>query len=295
MSRLQKKCFIGATSMHVLLFVVLIVGPGFFSKDETMDESELIIFTPQMATDSARSGGGTPQPPNPTPPAPQVPTPTPPKLQEAPPPEPPKPREVVRETPREIEKVEEKTPPRDTRESLDPTPDKPKKHEVKVSRNVVKISPDRRRPTTNSSNTDTAAQERKDQEFARAIARTGSRVKDSLSTSTKVDMPDGPGGGGVSYAPYAQIVRKVYTDAWTIPDDVTDDEAVVKVSVTIRRDGTVASSSIIMESGSRLVDRSIQNALNRVTTIGVAFPAGAKESQRTFTISFSLKAKKLLG
>lgn len=300
MSRLQKKCFIGATSMHVLLFVVLIVGPGFFSKDDPIDESDVLTFVPLMATDSARSGGGTPQPSNPTPPAPKVPTPPKPQVQEqAPQPEPPKPREVVRETPREVEKVEkveDKTPPRDDRESLQPKADKPKKHEVKVNRNVVAISKDRRKSTTNSSTKDTSAQEAREREqLANAFAKAGSRVKESLSSTTTVSMPEGPGGGGVSYAPYAQIVRKVYTDAWTIPDDVTDDEAVVKVSVTIRRDGTVASSSIIKESGSRLVDRSIQNALNRVTTIGVAFPAGAKESQRTFTINFSLKAKKLLG
>ena len=300
MSRLQKKCVIGATSVHLMLLVVLIVGPGFFSKDDTMDESDVLTFVPLMATDSARAGGGTPQPSNPTPPAPQVSTPPKPQVQEqAPQPEPPKPREQARETPRapeKVEKVEEKTQPRDTRESLEPKADKPKKHEVKVNRNVVAISKDRRKPTTNSSTKDTSAQEAREREqLANAFAKAGSRVKDSLSTSTKVDMPEGPGGGGVSYANFAQIVRKVYTDAWTIPDDVTDDEAVVKVSVTIRRDGTVASSSIIKESGSRLVDRSIQNALNRVTSIGVAFPAGAKESQRTFTINFSLKAKKLLG
>ncbi|KAB2650257.1 MAG: TonB C-terminal domain-containing protein, partial [Verrucomicrobia bacterium] len=194
------------------------------------------------------------------------------------------------------EKVEDNTKTRDNRDSLQPKTDKSKKHEVKVNTKVVAISKDRRNPTTNSSNTDATAQERKDREqLANAFARAGSRAKDSLSTSTRVDMPEGPGGGGVSYANFAQIVRKVYTDAWRIPDDVTDDEAVVKVSVTIARNGSVISSRIIVESGSRMVDRSIQNALDRVTTIGVAFPIGAKESQRTFTINFSLKAKKLLG
>jgi outer membrane biosynthesis protein TonB len=305
MSRLQKKCFIGAASMHVLLFVVLIVGPGFFSKDDTMDESEVLTFVTLMATDSARAGGGTPQPSNPTPPARQVATPTTPKPQveeQTPPPEQPQVRAQVRENPRvpdkveKSEKVEDNTKTRDNRDSLQPKTDKSKKHEVKVNTKVVAISKDRRNPTTNSSNTDATAQERKDREqLANAFARAGSRAKDSLSTSTRVDMPEGPGGGGVSYANFAQIVRKVYTDAWRIPDDVTDDEAVVKVSVTIARNGSVISSRIIVESGSRMVDRSIQNALDRVTTIGVAFPIGAKESQRTFTINFSLKAKKLLG
>lgn len=298
MSRLQKKCFIGATSVHLMLLVVLIIGPGFFSKD-TMDESDVLTFIPLMATESGRAGGGAPPPPNPAPPVvqPEVPTPTPTRVQEPvrqpdPPP--------VREPVREVEPVKEKPTPPNNRESLDPKPDKtPKKHEVTVNKKVVTIPKDRRTTTANSSNTDTTAQEQKDRERAAAnsklFANAGRRISSNLAPSTQVDMPEGIGGGGVSYAPYAQIVRKVYTDAWRIPDDVTDDEAVVKVSVTIARDGSVVSSRIVTESGSKLVDRSIQSALDRVTTIGVAFPAGAKESQRTFTISFSLKAKKLLG
>ncbi len=307
MSRLQKKCFIGATSMHVLLFVVLIVGPGFFSKDDAMDESDVLTFIPLMATDSGRQGGGTPQPPasNPTPTPPQ-PTAQP----EKPAPEPPQPRvqEPVRQpdpppstekTKKIEEKVEEKTPTRDNRDSLDPKSEKTKLHQVQVNTKVIKIPKNRPTTTTHSSDTDTTAQEQRDiaraAENAKLFANAGKSISKGLAPSTKIEMSDGPGGGGVSYAPYAQIVRKVYTDAWRIPDDVTDDEAVVKVSVTIARDGSVISSRIITESGSKLVDRSIQNALDRVTTIGVAFPAGAKESQRTFTISFSLKAKKLLG
>ena len=62
----------------------------------------------------------------------------------------------------------------------------------------------------------------------------------------------------------------------------------------IARDGKVASSRILQSSGSPAVDRSIQTTLDRVTFVA-PFPAGAKDSQRTFTISFSLKAKKLLG
>ena len=297
MSRLQKKCFIGATSMHVLLFVVLIVGPGFFSKD-TMDESDVLTFVPLMATDSGRAGGGAPPPPTPPTPAvqEQTPAPTPPRVQEiVRQPDPPKPREVVRETPREVEKPVT----RDDSESLDPKPEKPKPHQVQVNRNVVRIANDRRKPANTSSTAESNAREAAERERAAAnaklFANAGKRISSNLAPSTQVDMPEGTGGGGVSYAPYAQIVRKVYTDAWRIPDDVTDDEAVVKVSVTIARNGSVVSSRVISESGSKLVDRSIQNALDRVTTIGVAFSAGAKESQRTFTISFSLKAKKLLG
>lgn len=281
-----------------MLLVVLIIGPGFFSKDDTMDESEVLTFIPLMATDSTRSGGGTPQPPTPAPTVaqPETPTPTPPTPSVVEPvrqPDPPRPVE-----PR-VEKPAPEKPSKPDRDSLDPKLDKPKKHEVTVNKKVVTIPSARRKSNNSSSTTETNAKESAERERAAAnaklFANAGKRISSNLAPSTQVDMPDGPGGGGVSYAPYAQIVRAKYTEAWRIPDDVTDDEAVVKVSVTIARDGSVISSRIITESGSKLVDRSIQNALDRVTTIGVAFPAGAKESQRTFTISFSLKAKKLLG
>ena len=170
---------------------------------------------------------------------------------------------------------------------------------MQVNKKVVTIPKNRRTTTATSSTAESNVKETEERERAAAnaklFANAGKRISSNLALSTQVDMPEGIGGGGVSYAPYAQIVRAKYTQAWTIPNDATDDEAVVKVSVTIARDGSVISSRIITESGSKLVDRSIQNTLDRVTTIGVAFPAGAKESQRTFTISFSLKAKKLLG
>ena len=87
-------------------------------------------------------------------------------------------------------------------------------------------------------------------------------------------------------------MQRVYTDAWRIPEDVTDDEATVKVSVTIAHAGHVISSRIIQSSGSKLVDKSIQATLDRVTFVW-PFPEGSKDSQKTFNISFSLKAKKL--
>ena len=294
MSRLQKKCFIGATSVHLLLLTALVIGPGFFSK-ETVDESDVLTFIPLVATESGPAGGGAMQPaviPTPTPPAPAPPTPT---VQETP-----RPPEVRRVDPPPSRPPEPEKPSKPDRESLDPKPEKPvkpKTHEVSVNKNVVKISQERRKPSTTTSTADADAKEERERAAAtaRIFANAGSRIKSGLSQTTQVNMPEGPGGGGFSYAPYAQIVKTVYTQAWSIPNDVTDDEAVVKVSIVVARDGSILSSRIVTESGSKLVDRSIQSALNRVTTIGVPFPAGAKESHRTFNISFSLKAKKLLG
>lgn len=276
MSRLQKKCFIGASGMHLLLLVVLFVGPAFMSGDK-VDDTPVLTFIPTITTDDKVSGGGAPKPPTPQPqpqPQPQVQPPTP----------QPQPQPVRDADPPKVETPKITKPSTD---SLDPQPEK-KTHQVKVSDTVVKIKQPSK--TTSKPNTQTASNTERQQQ----VANTLRRIQGNLSSTTTVDMPEGPGGGGPSYANYAQVVRKIYTDAWTIPADVTDDEATVKVRVTIARGGNVISSSIVQSSGSALVDRSIQATLDRVTFVA-PFPEGAKEAQRTFTINFSLKAKKLLG
>lgn len=276
MSRLQKKCFIGASGMHLLLLVVLFVGPAFMSGDK-VDDTPVLTFIPTITTDDKVSGGGAPKPPTPQPqpqPQPQVQPPTP----------QPQPQPVRDPDPPQVETPKITKPSAD---SLDPQPEK-KTHQVKVSDTVVKIKQPSK--TTSKPNTQTASNTERQQQ----VANTLRRIQGNLSSTTTVDMPEGPGGGGPSYANYAQVVRKIYTDAWTIPADVTDDEATVKVRVTIARGGNVISSSIVQSSGSALVDRSIQATLDRVTFVA-PFPEGAKEAQRTFTINFSLKAKKLLG
>ena len=79
-----------------------------------------------------------------------------------------------------------------------------------------------------------------------------------------------------------------------MPDGVTDDEATATASVTIARDGTVLNSKLIQRSGNALADQSVEMVLRRVT-FAAPLPDGAKESQRTVTIKFSVKAKRGLG
>lgn len=290
MSRLQKKCFLGATSLHGLLLLALLVGPGFFSK-QTVDDSPVIEFIPMMASPDNSTGGGSPRPPANPPPqnvvSPQ-PRPTPPPPEVKP--------EVAKVEPEKAEKPEPEKVNRTDPDALESKPEKPKKHQVKTSTTVVKIAKNStakpNRSTTTSANN---AEAKANEALQKAFANAGRNISSGLSSSTRVDMPEGPGGGGVSYAPYGQIVRTRYTDGWIVPDDMTDDEATVKVSVTIARDGRVISSSILQRSGSAAADRSIQNTLDRIRTIGVPFPAGAKESQRTFIMTFNLKAKKAFG
>jgi TonB family protein len=288
MSRLQKKCFIGATGFHLLLLAILIVGPVFLSPGES-DPTPMLEFVPVDTTEAQVSGGGNPRPPTPTPPAPQ-PQPQPqvqPQIQQ-PAPQPPPQREP---DPPKVEKVKEAKPDPD---SLEPKPDK-KVHQVKVSDKVIKVPRDLKTPPKPAADDTAAATARANAERKEKFAAALKNISSGLTSSTTIEMPDGPngpGGGGASYASYKDEVRRIYFEAWRIPDDLTDDEATVKVSVTIARAGHVISSRILQSSGSKLVDKSIQATLDRVTFVR-AFPDGSKDSQKTFNISFSLKAKKL--
>jgi outer membrane biosynthesis protein TonB len=295
MSRLQKKCFIGATSMHCLLLLALIVGPGFFTKESEPSAPMIEIITAE-ATDAINPNPGTRGAATPAPapvtPAPVAPTPPPVQSQPAPvvkPVEPVQPKTV------ELQKDTRKTP-----EAVEVVKPKPKTPEVKISDKVVRLN-DRRQPNPNPeaaaarAEAEAKANAKAAAERAKLFAEASRRIGSGLSSSTEIKFDGPPGDGGAGLANYGQIVRRRYTDAWVVPSDLTDDEATVKVSVTIARDGRVISSHIIDSTGSRLAASSIQRTLDRVTSIGVAFPEGAKENQRTFTMTFNLKAKKSFG
>jgi len=97
--------------------------------------------------------------------------------------------------------------------------------------------------------------------------------------------------GGQSYANYAQMVKSVYEKRWHPPDETSRDDAVVKVQIVVAKDGSIRSARIIGHSGDGSVDASVDATLRRVTKLP-PFPAGAKESKRTFTIGFNLKARR---
>ena len=78
---------------------------------------------------------------------------------------------------------------------------------------------------------------------------------------------DMPGNSSVAYANYASVVKSVYEQAWVPPDNAQNDDANVKVTVTIARDGTVISARVLTPSGDAGVDASVQRTLDRVTFI----------------------------
>jgi TonB family protein len=270
MNRLQKKCLLATAGFHLLLLVILLVGPAFFSPKPKPDDLQLLDVIPANAIDAAfNSGVKNAQAPAPTPivtpPAPQ-----------------PQPKPVV--TPptlmQQVEKffkpAPDKLPPDDSA--------KPNEHVIKPDLNpVTHVAP---KNTTTTTAPDASQKNAK----AKALAAALKALRSNLSSGTTIDMP---GDSSAAYANYASIVKSVYTQAWTPPDDTTSDDANVKVSITIANDGTVISAHIIGASGDASVDNSVQKTLDRVQQIA-PFPDGATEKERTYIINFNLKAKRML-
>ena len=285
-NRLQKKCFIAAVGFHLLMFVILLVGPAFLSSSKKADERPLIDFIPLKTIDEALSGGGNPNARPPTP-APQPPAPQPQPQQRVEPPAPrPQPQTPVREP----------EPPKPVQRDPDVVPAKAAKKLPDVSLKRVT------RPKETASKQKTAPKQdsqsnANDQltQFAKAAKSAAKSIRQNVSDSP-VEIPElqGLGGGGVPYANFFDALKKRYSDAWLVPEGVTDDEATATASVTIARDGTVLSSRVTQSSGNALADQSVEMTLRRVT-FAVPLPEGAKESQRTVTIKFNVKAKRGLG
>ena len=291
MDRLQTKCFIGSAGFHLLLMVILLVGPAFLTSKSKVDNSPILDVIPSKLIDAAFSGGGNPNgtPPPPAPPVPPQRNITPP----APPPEPVK----VRAPEPVPEPVKEVKPTQPDPNAVEPSPE-PKRRKPEVSTKQVIRRPDTSKTSKSSTAKSAADAEARQLADARRraaalIGATARSLRDDIAPGTSLEA-FGPGGGGEVYASYDQVVRSIYWHAWTPPEETASDEAVTKATVNIASDGTVLSARIIKPSGDASVDRSVQRALDRVTFIA-PFPEGAKDKQRTYTINFNLKAKRLTG
>lgn len=276
MNRNQKKCFLVSASFHVLLLVILFIGPAFLSSSEKSDNRPPIDFVAYRTIEEALSGGGSP---NARPPAP---APAPPKI-ETPSPAPPAPP---------IEKVE---PPKVETPDPDTFDTKPVRKLPSVNLKPVVRPKDpnaKVKPTTNPAS-DTDAADEQQTRLASAARNAVRNLHGALSTGTEITMP-GPGGGGVPYANFLDALKKIYTDAWIVPDGVADDDATAAASVTIAKNGDVVSARVTRASGNREIDRSVQMTLDRVRH-AVPLPDSAKESERTVTIKFNARVKKGLG
>jgi protein TonB len=279
MNRLQKKCVIATAGAHLLLIVILFVGPAFFYSKPKADDLQVLDVIPANLIDAQFNSGvanATPPPPAPVAP-PQPPPPTPVVTPPAPAP-----------APEKVEKAEpvkppDKLPPDDLKPVDKTSKVEPRKSQINTQL-VTRVAP--RDPAAAA-----RAEAREQQRRAQAIRTALKDLKGNLTSATVVEAP---GSGNAAYANYRDVVGSKYYEAWTPPDDAANDEAITKVSVTIASDGTVVSARIVTPSGDAGVDNSIQRALDRVTFIA-PFPEGATEKERTFIIKFNLKAKRMLG
>jgi TonB family protein len=280
MNRLQKKCVLATAGFHLLLLVILFVGPAFFWSREKLDTTPVLDMIPADLVDSATTGMQNAQPPPPAPavvtppqPTPQPPTPAPPVVKpEVTPPAP-------TPTPTLTERVEKFFKPAEEKPTPAPTENQP--HTPKIN-----LTPVTRVVPKNSSTTAKTAPDN-----SKVVASALRALRSNLSAPTTVAPV---GNSSKAAANYAQVVKSVYEQAWMPPGETASDDANVKVRVTIASDGRVISAQVIGPSGDASVDRSVQNTLDRVTDIE-PFPDGSTDTERTYIINFNLKAKRLLG
>jgi hypothetical protein len=72
MNRLQKKCLIATAGFHLLLLVILLVGPAFFAPKPKVDETQVLDVIPANILDDALNSGVRGAQPPPPAPAPAV-------------------------------------------------------------------------------------------------------------------------------------------------------------------------------------------------------------------------------
>jgi len=299
--------------MHGFAVLLLVFGSAFFVAKEKPQTFSKLQFVPSRFVESALAGGGgnpnlartddvqqgqtlAPQP-APTPPVePPQPQPTPP-TPPAPKPEPvkPEPPPTVKKqpTPKAVEpakpKVADKAPPVKPRIDLNEL-----KPVVKDDKAKAKAEADAQaaKEAKEAARKQAAAANAARQRLAQQFSRTADALQRGFSSGTKVDV-GGP--GGEAYANYGALVQAAYDDAWRIPVELNDDDAVAEVRITVARDGSVTAARITRRSGSASMNKSVQRALDAVKHIGMPFPDSIKDSERSFTIEFNLKAKRLLG
>lgn len=277
MNRLQKKCVLATAGFHLLLLVILLVGPAFFWSREKPDDTPVLDVIPANLIDAATTGVRVAQPP---PPAPAV---VPPQPTPAPPP--PTPTPVVVPPDPEPAPVPDKVKPvKPIKETVKPDLTPVLKPSVTKPQINLKLT---ERTVTKTTSTPTPATP----DNSKAVKSLLRSLRSNLSSATTVEMP---GNSSAAAANYAQVVKSYYEQAWTPPDDTASDDANIKVRVTIASDGTVISARVIAPSGDASVDRSVRSTLERVPNLP-PFPSGTTDKERTYIINFNLKSKRLLG
>ncbi len=315
--------------LHGFLVVLVLFGSAFFTARKTDPPMKMLNVIPSQLIDEALSGGGgNPKLPQtdekikgdtmkpvqaPAPPTPEPPKAHPPEAKSEPkvepaPPEPPKVKPVRNvETPPKVKTV--KDPPK-------VKADEPAKPRIDITAELKPIKAvdsdkEKKRAKEEAEAAERAAERAAEARAAKAradrarkIAQLGeavqrefggslSNLRQGFKGGTAVDV-GGP--GGAAFASYKQFVQMAYDNAWIVTPELTDQEFVALIKVTVSRTGRILSSRIVKPSGSSVMDRSVQKAMDQVRMDGLPpFPNGAPDAERTFTIEFNLKSKSRVG
>lgn len=296
MNRLQKKCLVAAAGTHFLVVVVFFCS-AFIRPAPKVDNSQVIELIPSNILPTGETSGVKDAPPPPK--AKETPIVKPPEPQQnIPPTPPPQPQPAVKQV--------EPTPQPEPEKVTDPDmPSLEPKKEIKLKTPhviVPTLTPTKVKPpkvdnhkaqeeaeaeAEAQAEADRAARHARDQKI-KALSSAASSILNGTSKSTTVELR---GDSTASSASYATVVKSIYTQRWILPDKVDNDDAIVKASVTISRDGKVIDAHIVGPSGDANVDRSVRQTLERVTQLP-SFPEGMTDSEKTYYIYFNLKAKR---
>ena len=321
MDRMQKKCLTASASLHGFLALLLVFGSAFFVAKEKPVSYPKLQFVPSRFVESALSGGGgnpniarTDDVQKGSPDAPKQlinpPAQSAAQQQPAPAPEPP----PVKPEPKRTEKKVTEPKPEPVTSSKKPTPkptetakpkisDKPAPTKPRIDlaelKPVTRNADDKRkaqaeeevREATRQQAADVAANNAKIQRIAKQFGKAAGDLQRGFASGTKVDV-GGP--GGEAYANYGASVQTAFDDAWRIIQDLSDDDSVAVIRVRIARDGRVIDARFVERSPNAIMNKSVQRAMDAVKQLR-PFPDFIKDSERSFTIEFNLKAKRLLG
>jgi TonB family protein len=324
MNRLQKKCLVASTALHGFLLLLFVFGSAFFlAKDKPPPNQRLNVVPTHLIEAALAGGGGNPNLPRTDDrqkgdtlvpqPAAAAPPPQPVQpVRQPPQPPPPQPKPEVKRT--ESKKPDLPTPPPKSIKPVKPVEvakpkptDKPTQDKPRIDLTelvpVARTEKDKRKAQEEAEAREAARQQAAAnaaanaarEKLARQIDQATKGLRAGFSGGTKVEV-GGP--GGEAYAGYSHLVYAAYEDAWESAlrfiNDLRDDDAAVVVRVTIARDGRVIGARITDRSGRPAVNGAAQRALDAVKKLP-PFPDFIKDAERSFTIEFNLKAKRLLG
>ena len=276
MSRLLKKCIFLSIGLHVLVAALLIATAVFFIAKPDKVQPTLSMIAPEVLDNILN--------PKPTKPSPVKPAPTVRRNVVPQPPKPVQPNKVVPIPPKKVQ-----NPPAPKKPAPLPKATKPTRPKRPSSKNI-RIATSTKNVGSNAPKTVTTSVPTRPKVDSSKLTGTVQNLRSQLSAAIKVNVS---GANAAAFTSYAQYVVSVYRRTWQplIPKNLTRSQVAV-VEVTIDRTGRVLRSRITRKTGDATLDRSVQSALDRVKAIGKSFPAGSKDSKRTFTLDFTPRIRR---